>query len=191
MKLKDLVVIAVFAALLCVLAPVAVPVGPVPITLATFVIYLAAFVLGTKRAVAAVLLYLLLGLIGIPVFAGFVGGFQKFTSPTAGYLVGYLPLAAIAGLRVPRRSSGFYSPRNIALPILLAVLGTVVLYALGTAWFMLGSHLSLAKSLTLCVLPFLPGDAVKIAVAAVSAPALCAALGRVNVLDKPNTGEKP
>ncbi|MDR1821310.1 MAG: biotin transporter BioY [Oscillospiraceae bacterium] len=186
MKLKDLVVIAVFAALLCVLAPIAVPIGPVPISLATFVIYLAAFVLGTKRAALSVALYLLLGLIGIPVFAGFVGGFQKFTSPTAGYLVGYLPLAAIAGLRIPRRAAGFYSPRNIVFPVLLAVLGTAVLYTLGTAWFMLGSHLSLAKSLTLCVLPFLPGDAAKIAVAAVAAPALCAALSRVNILGKPN-----
>ena len=154
-KLRDLTLTAVFAALLCVISPFSIPIGPVGITLATFGIYLAGAVLGWKKAGAAAAVYLLLGLIGLPVFSGFMGGFQRLAGPTGGYLLGYIPTAAITGLFAEK------SRKKIALPAGM-IIGTAVLYAFGTAWFCAMSGTSIIPALSACVLPFLPGDAVKI-----------------------------
>ena len=91
MKTRDLTLTALFAAILCVAAPFSIPVGPIPITLATFAIYLAAIVLGKKYGTLAVVIYILLGAVGLPVFSGFSGGFQKIVSATGGYIIGYIP----------------------------------------------------------------------------------------------------
>ena len=88
MKIKDMTLIAVMAALICIAGPMTVAVGPVPLSLATFAVILAGAVLGTKRGTAAVGLYLLIGIIGVPVFSGFSGGFQKLAGVTGGYLIG-------------------------------------------------------------------------------------------------------
>ena len=162
MKTRDITIVAVMAALLCVAGPLTVSVGPIPLSLATFVVYLAGAVLGAKRGTLAVAIYLLLGLVGLPVFSGFTGGFQKLIGVTGGYLVGYLPCALITGLAV-RPDSPEIGPRW-RLPAFMAM-GTVVLYAIGTAWFMFQTKNSLAASLGMCVVPFLPGDAAKIVAA--------------------------
>ena len=166
MKTKDMALTALMAALICVCSPLSVNVGPIPISLCTFAVYLAAAVLGSKRGTLAVAVFLLIGMIGLPVFSGFTGGFQKLAGVTGGYLIGYLPCAWITGL-------GAGSPERDALGgwrlPLMAVLGTAALYALGTAWFMAQSGNGLGASLALCVLPFLPGDAVKIAAASLLA----------------------
>ena len=160
MKTKDMATTALMAALLCVLAPITVPVGPIPLSLATFAVYMAGAVLGAKRGIAAVALYLLIGMTGIPVFSGFTGGIQRLAGVTGGDLIGYLPCAWITGLGVKRGETA--PARRWRLPAMMA-LGTLALYALGTAWFMIQSGNTLAASLSMCVLPFLPGDAVKIA----------------------------
>ena len=90
-KTKDLTLTAVMAAIICIAGPLTVAVGPIPLSLATFAIYLAGAVLGPKRGTAAVALYLLIGMIGVPVFSGFTGGFQKLAGVTGWYLIGYLP----------------------------------------------------------------------------------------------------
>ena len=167
MKTRELCIVAVMAALLCILAPLSVPIGPIPISLATFAIYLAGGLLGWKRALAATAVYILLGAVGVPVFAGFTGGAQKLLGVTGGYIVGYLPLAAIVGLSAERGKS------RLSLPLGM-MLGTAVLYAIGTAWFMIAMGRSLGAALGACVLPFLPGDALKIAAAC----GLCWALRR-------------
>ena len=162
MKTKDMVITALMAALLCLLAPNVIPMAPIPLSLATFAVYLAGAVLGAKRGTAAVALYLLIGMVGIPVFSGYTGGFHKLAGPTGGYLVGYLLCACITGLGI---KPGENPPaRKWPLPVMM-VLGTIALYALGTAWFMIQSGNTLAASLSMCVLPFLPGDAAKIAAA--------------------------
>ena len=159
MKVKDMTLTAVMAALLCVAGPLVIPAGPVPLSLASFAVYLAGAVLGKKRGTAATALYLLIGLIGVPVFSGFSGGFQKLAGVTGGYLIGYLPCAFLAGLGAERAEK---EGRTRPLPLLMAA-GTVVLYAIGTAWFMAQTGNGLGAALSLCVLPFLPGDATKIA----------------------------
>lgn len=152
--------IAVMTAALAVAAPWSVPIGPIPISLATLIVYLIGAVLGCADGTLAVLLYLLLGMIGLPVFTGFEGGVQKLIGVTGGYLVGYLPCAALVGLVADRAKAA----RWTVIPAMVA--GTAVLYALGTAWFMFTTGRTLSESLALCVVPFLLGDAAKIAVAA-------------------------
>ena len=161
MRVKDMTLIAVTAALLCIAGPFTVAIGPVPLSLATFAVYLAGAVLGWKRGTAAVILYLLIGTAGVPVFSGFAGGFQKLAGVTGGYLVGYAVCALITGL-------GSGAPRQDRPAWLLPacmVAGTAALYLLGTAWFMVQTGKALGAALALCVIPFLPGDAVKIAAA--------------------------
>ena len=175
LKTKDMAIIAVMAALICVAGPLSISIGPIPLSLASFAVYMAGAVLGAKRGTLAVALYLLIGLVGLPVFSGFSGGLQKLVGVTGGYLVGYLPCALITGLGVdtgaPRE--GF----NWKLPLFM-VLGTVVLYLIGTAWFMVQTKNPLGAALGMCVIPFLPGDAVKIVAATLLAPPIRKALYR-------------
>lgn len=162
MKTKDMTLTAVTAALICIAGPLTISAGPIPLSLATFAVYLAGAVLGKKRGTLAVGLYLLIGLIGVPVFSGFSGGFQKLAGVTGGYLIGYLPCAWLSGLGAER--AGEREKKGWMLPAMMAA-GTAVLYLIGTAWFMIQTGNTLGGALGLCVLPFLPGDAVKIAAA--------------------------
>ena len=98
MKTKDMTLTAVMAALICIAGPLSIFIGPIPLSLATFAVYLSGAALGKKRGTAAVGLYLLIGIIGVPVFSGFSGGFQKLAGVTGGYLVGYLPCALLSGI---------------------------------------------------------------------------------------------
>ncbi|MBR0062812.1 MAG: biotin transporter BioY [Oscillospiraceae bacterium] len=158
MKVRDMTVIALFAAIICVMAPWSFSAGAVPITLATFAIYLASLVLGWKRASIAVVIYILIGAVGVPVFSNMSGGLQKLVGPTGGYIVGYIPLAIIAGLIADR----FENPCGYAAAL---IAGTLALYVLGTAWFCVSLGKDLGYAMGVCVLPFLPGDAVKIILA--------------------------
>ena len=178
----ELSVCALMAALLAVIAPLSVPVGPVPISLATLVLYLSVHVLRTRSALISCALYLLLGAFGLPVFSGYAGGIAKLAGPTGGYLVGYLFLVLIAGLFV-WKSTHFEKPvLRIAFSVLGMIAGTVVLYAFGTAWFMIQAKAALPYALSVCVLPFLPGDLAKIAVAAVIGRLVRKALLRAGLL---------
>ena len=157
MKVKDMTLTAVMTALICIAGPLTIAAGPVPLSLATFAVYLAGAVLGKKRGTIATALYLLIGIIGVPVFSGFSGGFQKLAGVTGGYLIGYLPCAFLAGIGAEHMER---KGRKWILPAML-VLGTAILYAIGTAWFMVQTGNAPGTALGLCVLPFLPGDAVK------------------------------
>ena len=167
MKTNDLTLTAAMAALICVAGPLTIAIGPVPLSLASFAVYLAGAILGWKRGSLAVAVYLLIGLAGVPVFSGFSGGVQKLFGVTGGYLIGYVACALITGLfsGEPRVKK----PRSAWMMAAGMVLGTAVLYAVGTAWFMAQTGNALAAALGMCVLPFLAGDAVKIAAASVIA----------------------
>ena len=158
MKTTDMTLTAVMAALICIAGPVSLFIGPIPLSLATFAVYMAGAVLGPKRGTAAVGLYLLIGIAGVPVFSGFSGGFQKLAGVTGGYLAGYLPCAFLTGIGTEKADAG---NAGWIRPVMMAA-GTAVLYLTGTIWFMIQSGNSLGASLSLCVFPFLPGDAVKI-----------------------------
>lgn len=163
----NMVFVALFAALICVAAPFSIQVGPIPITLATFAVMLSGALLGGKRGMVAVCVYILIGAVGLPVFSGFKGGLGVLGGPTGGYIIGYIPLALITGI-FANMNTKF---NRAVVSVIGMIIGTVALYTFGTVWFMIISKSSLANALALCALPFLPGDAVKIAcITAVSVP---------------------
>ncbi|MCH4238771.1 MAG: biotin transporter BioY [Oscillospiraceae bacterium] len=178
---KNLVLCAMCAALTCVLAPISIPIGTVPISLATFAVMLSAAVLGPKLGVISQVVYLLLGCIGVPVFAGFSAGVNCIVGPTGGYLMGYLVLALVEGAvyRAFSRHPQKLLKKSGAL-IVSMVAGTAALYTMGTAWFVAVTHTPLLAALMACVVPFLLGDAVKIAVVTVLVPQLERVFSRIN-----------
>jgi len=120
--------------------------------------------------VLSVILYVIIGAIGVPVFSGFEGGFQKIAGVTGGFIIGYIPCALSTGLIVELSGKKLWSYATG-----MAV-GTILLYICGAAWFMLQTGSPLAVSLALCVTPFLIGDAIKIILACIAAPKLRSAL---------------
>ena len=159
MKTKDITLTAMMTALICVAGPLSLWIGPIPLSLASFAVYMAGAILGAKRGTAAVALYLVIGFCGIPVFSGFTGGLPRLAGVTGGYLVGYLPCAYLTGLGA---DSSPDSPRFCRSLLPAMLLGTAVLYLVGTAWFVILTGSSVSAALSACVLPFLPGDAFKI-----------------------------
>lgn len=156
---KSICLVGVFTALMCVLSPLSIPLDPVSITLATLVIYIIGATFDYKIAVLPVVLYLLLGMAGLPVFSKFQGGIQVLFGPTGGYLFDYIPCVFLISLLISK-----FPNKKWLYPIAM-IIGTVVLYAFGTLWFVLYLKYDIYKALLVCVVPFLPGDTFKIAVA--------------------------
>lgn len=154
---RGMVFMAIFAAIICIAAPFSVQVGPIPITLATFAIYLAGAMLGGKRGMIAVIVYIMLGAAGLPVFSNFNGGFAALLGPTGGYIIGYVPLVLLTGIFAEMNSK-----KHRTMMVIGMLLGTAALYTFGTAWFMIMTGSSLGRALALCALPFIPGDLLKI-----------------------------
>lgn len=160
LNIKQLLICAVFAAVTAVCAQIAIPLSVVPINLALLAVHLAGALLGAKLGVISIASYVLLGALGVPVFAHFSGGIAIVTGVTGGYIMGYILAALTVGL-ISTKGKHSYARLCAAMAA-----GTFVCYAFGTAWYMLQSGNALLASLTACVLPFLPGDALKIALAA-------------------------
>lgn len=156
---------AVMTAVTCVLAPMSIPIGPVPFSLTNFVIYISLYVLGWKWGTVSYAAYLLLGMVGMPVFSGFSGGLGRLVGPTGGYLVGFIPMAIIAGLVISRT-------QKLPLHYLAMAVGTAVCYAFGTAWYCFQANSAVGPALALCVWPFIPVDLIKMAVATLLGPVL-------------------
>lgn len=146
----------VFTALMCVLSPISIPVEPVSITLATLALYIIGSSTDWKVSLTVVALYLLLGLAGLPVFSKFQGGFQVIFGPSGGFLIGYLPCALVVSLLTNKW------PNKKWIYPLSMVLGTILLYLIGSLWFMFYIGADINKTLASCVLPFIPGDIIKI-----------------------------
>lgn len=157
-----LTTIALMAAVLCVLAPLSVPIGPVPISLATFVIYLFVYIFGTWMSTASVAVYLLIGLVGIPVFSGYTAGVARLVGPTGGFLVGYLLVTIVGGLILDKIK------RNIIMGFVAFLISTILLYALGTVWYVVLLGGTIAEALMVCMVPFIAVDIIKMAAAAVA-----------------------
>ena len=176
-RIYEMVLIAVMTAVTCVLAPISlvIPVSPVPISLAMLAIFVSVYVLDMKRATVSYALYLLLGLVGVPVFSGFSSGPAKLFGPTGGYLIGFVFLVIICGYFIDRWTSKIY------MCVLGMVLGTIVCYAFGTAWLAYVAHMDFGAALMAGVIPFLPGDAAKIIIAILVGPQLRKALNKAHL----------
>ncbi len=158
-KLKNLILCAVCSAILCIFSVMTIPIGAIPITLGTFGIMLVAVILGAKRSVISVAIFILLGAVGLPVFSGFRGGFMVIAGPTGGYIIGYILMALIIGL------SNLINSKNTVLMIVytvaLCIAGAIADYILGTAQFMIVQKTGLWTALTACVFPFAVIDFIK------------------------------
>ena len=154
--------IALFSALQCVISPFAIvlPFSPVPISLATLMLYISIYILGKKNSIISCGIYLLIGLVGIPVFSGFTGGIGKVLGPTGGYLLGYLAIPFIGGTFLEKWMKSKYLV--YLWQIFGLSLGTAVCYAVGSLWLMYQAKLSFSAALFTGAVPFLIGDAVKI-----------------------------
>ena len=158
--------IALFAAVMAVCAWISVPLGDVPFTLQTFGVFAAVALLGGKRGTLAVLVYLLLGAVGLPVFSGFSGGIGRFAGVTGGYLIGFLLIPLVMW------GAQTLFGKGPVVFVLSAALGLAVCYAFGTAWFVLmyaatSGPIGVVSALWSCVIPFLIPDALKLALALV------------------------
>ncbi|MBW2660013.1 MAG: biotin transporter BioY, partial [Deltaproteobacteria bacterium] len=141
-------------------------IGPVPIVLQNLFVMLAGLLLGGRWALTSVGVYLLAGAIGLPVFAGGTGGIGKFVGPTGGYLVGFAAAAYIIGI-ISQRGKG-----KIGIDILAMTAGTLIIYAFGVPWLKTVTGMSFSKAAAIGMLPFIPGDVLKIAIAIPIARAL-------------------
>ena len=174
-RTKQMVLIALMTAVTCVLGPLSIPLpfSPVPISLTNFAIFLAIFVLGMKSGTISFIIYLLLGAIGVPVFSSFRGGFQVLAGPTGGYLIGFIFLALIMGFALD------HFDRKLLPTIIGMIIGMVVCYAFGTVWLAKLLSLSFKEGLMMGVIPYLPGDAAKIIIAAIVGPKLYGATQKI------------
>jgi biotin transport system substrate-specific component len=163
---------SLFGALTAVGAYIIIPLPPVPITLQTLFMGLAGTLLGGRLAALSQIVYLLLGIIGLPVFAGGKAGLGILFGPTGGYLIGFVAAAFVIG----RLASLRERPGFVWLCLSL-VAGTAVLYTLGVLQLSLVARLAPLKALAVGVLPFLPGDAIKIILAVIIALKLRERLG--------------
>lgn len=161
MNTKHLTLIGLMAAVSCILGPwsLAIPISPVPISLGTFAVFLTVYILGMKMGTISIAIYILLGSVGLPVFTGFSGGIGKVLGPTGGYIIGYLFMALIIGFFADKWKT------NYAFIVLGMLLGTAVLYLFGTVWLAKQGGMSFGAALGAGVIPFIPGDLVKMVLA--------------------------
>ena len=151
-NVKDMTVIALVTAVICIIAPFSIPIAisPIPITLALFALFLAGIILGKWKGVVCTVIYLLLGMVGLPVFNGFSGG-----------VIGYLFLVFFTGLFVEK------FPNKIPMYFVGGIIGIIVCYAFGTVWFVLQYKVGFLEALTMCVFPYIPMDLVKLVAAVI------------------------
>lgn len=150
-----------FACIISLLAQIKIDLPSlVPITLQTLGIYLAACILKPSLSFYTSLVYVLIGAIGIPVFSGFNGGFGSLLGPSGGYIFSFPIMALVISLIINQKSSTI-------LKITAMIIGTIICYFIGTIWFMYVTKNTLLSALMMCVVPFIPGDLIKIVIASI------------------------
>ena len=160
----ELTYIALAAALLTICAWISIPTGDIPVTLQTLAVYVLSGLLGTKLSLLAIIVYLLMGAVGLPIFSGMMGGLSRLAGPTGGYLIGFIFTALIVG-----NITSLFGKKPFTLALSM-ILGMAVCYAFGTVSYVLISmgslHLTgIGTVLAKCVVPYLIPDGVKITVA--------------------------
>lgn len=163
MSTKDLALTGMFAVVIAVCSWISIPTA-VPFTLQTFAVFSALGLLGGKRGFFAALVYMLLGAVGLPVFAGFKSGVAVLLGSTGGYIVGFLIIAGVYWV------AEVLIGKQIIVRIISMVIGLALCYLFGTVWFVTvftrtNGDISLFKALQMCVIPFVIWDLLKMALA--------------------------
>lgn len=167
-KTKVLTQTGLMAAIMCVIGPVTIPLpfSMVPLSLMSLIIFLSVYIIGTKRAVISCIIYLLIGMTGLPVFSSFTGGAGKLFGPTGGYLISYMLMVLVSGYFIHKKAN------NKLYCFLGMSLGTFICYIIGTVWLSYQSKLSFEEALIMGVIPFIAGDILKIIIVMILAPKL-------------------
>lgn len=162
---------ALFAAIIAAGAFIAIPAGPsmVPIVLQNMLAVLAGCLLGGLNGGLATLLFLFAGALGLPVFSGGRGGLAHFLSPTGGFLIGYVIAAFTAGFIAGRPTLSKKEPKNYTIIriCIATIVGFVLLYIPGIAWFMYSRKATFGATMAACVIPFIPGACIKMILTAI------------------------
>lgn len=174
-KAQTLTFIALSTAITCIIGPlsIVIPISPVPISLTIFAIYISVYAIGLKRGMVSLLLYFLIGFIGLPVFSNFKGGFQVLIGPTGGYIIGFIFVVLCTGIFIERFEKRVY------MHVIGMVIGTLLCYITGTAWLAYQGNMTFLEALFAGVIPFMWADAIKIIIAAIVGPKLRRALKRL------------
>jgi len=169
---KNLVFTALFAAISAVSGFIAVPIPgtPIPIVLQNMMVVLSGMLLGPLLGTASTVMFIVSGLLGLPVLSGGTGGFAKLMGPTGGFIIGYAFSSLAAGLVAGRPTMG--KRISVVRTVIAAVLGFFIMYVPGVLHFMKSLDKTFSETLALCVLPYLPGDAVKTVLCVILAKAL-------------------
>ena len=160
MNTKRIALIGLMTAVICVLGPVSfpLPISPVPVSLGVLGVLLSAYLLGMKWGTVSCLVYLLIGLVGVPVFTGFSGGVGKVLGPTGGYLIGYIFLSLFTGFFVGKW------PTKWPLHLAGMILGTAAMYLFGTLWLGYLMKYSFLEALWAGTILYIPAELVKITI---------------------------
>ena len=168
----DLVLISISAALITICSWISIPIGPVPFTLQTMGILAVMLTVGGRRGTLAILVYLAMGACGVPVFAGFKGGIMSFAGPTGGFLIGFVIAALVYWLleKLIFKRLMTTTVKTWIFGAVNSVLFEIVMYITGIIWFMTvyaaqNGPVGLGTVMTLCVVPFIIPDIVKLIVA--------------------------
>ena len=167
--------VALMAAVTAVAAQIVIPLSPVPFTFQVLAVVLSGLLLGPRYGALAMGIYLLVGAVGVPVFAQFQGGLGIILGPTGGYLISYPIAAALAGLAAHAAASAVRR-RALAFSFVAGTGGLIVIYALGMTWLMIVAQLPFAVALAQGVLPFVVFDLIKVGLAALVAVAAAPAI---------------
>lgn len=177
-SLRKLTVCALFAAIIALLSPWAIPIGPIPISLGLLGVLTAAITLPPLLSFSSVAVFVALGICGLPVFSGGMSGATVLAGPTGGYLWAYLLAAPLVSLlsQALRRARATSHTWKTLLQTAVCLLGTLVCYICGTLQFVLLTGTRPLAALSVCVLPFLPFDLAKSILAAFLGQKLCGLL---------------
>lgn len=161
-KIKDMSLIALFSAIIVICSLITIP-SAIPFTLQTFAIFLCLNILGAKKGLVSIIIYILLGIVGLPVFSGFNSGIGALLNVTGGYIIGFIFSALTYWLIT---STFNKKPRKI-INLIASFAGLIACYIFGTLWYILlfiknGDSISFVSALTICVLPFIIPDILKI-----------------------------
>jgi len=157
MNIRQMTLISLFAALTAVGGFISIPLYPVPLTLQTLFTLLAAMTMGSVMGASSQIIYILLGIIGLPVFAGFKAGIGILFGTTGGFLFGFIISAYVIGKIVELKKE-----KNIFYYFLAGIIGTIILYIIGITQLSLVTGIGIKKAIIVGMLPFLPGDILKI-----------------------------
>lgn len=179
---KEIVIVALFTGLTAVGAGISIPIGEVPITMQSLFVILSGLVLGPKFAALSQIVYILLGLLGIPIFSGFTGGIQSVIKPSFGFLIGFIFSAYMVGKI--GHSKGKISAKRIWIASIVGT-GTIYFFGIPYMYFILNTIMAMEISFVAIIkmgcLVFLPGDILKLGIASMIAIRILPILNKADI----------